>query len=178
MIRHGWVHAPEEQIKEVVGSGPFQVRERTNEPTGQAGRVRAEPRLQPARRGTERPQPVARGYLDKVIWRYIPDPMDAATPSRRRGGLVAGTAIDFMPKIEQNPDLRRSSSIRSGGKVARRRTISIRPSQQEGARGPGPHDGQVNILLGHRTADNTIGPAIRSLPAAALTRRGSGPSRS
>jgi peptide/nickel transport system substrate-binding protein len=45
-------------------------------------------------------------YLDKVIWRYIPDPWDAAED------LAAGEAdwweqppLDFIPKIEQNPDL-------------------------------------------------------------------------
>ena len=45
-------------------------------------------------------------YLDKVIWRYIPDPWDAADD------LAAGKVdwweqppLDFIPKIEQNPDL-------------------------------------------------------------------------
>jgi len=45
-------------------------------------------------------------YLDKVVWRYIPDPWDAADD------LVAGKVdwweqppIDFTSKIEQNPDL-------------------------------------------------------------------------
>jgi peptide/nickel transport system substrate-binding protein len=45
-------------------------------------------------------------YLDKVIWRYIPDPWDAAD------ALAAGEVdwwedppLDFIPKIEQNPDL-------------------------------------------------------------------------
>ena len=46
-------------------------------------------------------------YLDKVIWRYLPDPWDAAD------ALTAGEVewwedppLDFIPKIEQNPDLR------------------------------------------------------------------------
>jgi ABC-type dipeptide transport system, periplasmic component len=46
-------------------------------------------------------------YVDKVIWRYIPDPMDAAE------ALAAGEVDwwqdpppEFIPKIEQNPDLR------------------------------------------------------------------------
>jgi peptide/nickel transport system substrate-binding protein len=45
-------------------------------------------------------------YLDQVIWRYLPDPWDAAE------ALAAGGAdwwdeppLDFIPKIEQNPDL-------------------------------------------------------------------------
>jgi peptide/nickel transport system substrate-binding protein len=45
-------------------------------------------------------------YLDKVVWRYIADPWDASED------LVAGEVdwwqeppLDFIPKIEQNPDL-------------------------------------------------------------------------
>jgi peptide/nickel transport system substrate-binding protein len=45
-------------------------------------------------------------YLDKVIWRYLADPWDAAED------LAAGEVdwwelppLDFIPKIEQNPDL-------------------------------------------------------------------------
>ena len=45
-------------------------------------------------------------YLDKVIWRYMPDPWDAAE------GLAAGEVdwwqeppLDFIPKIEQDPNL-------------------------------------------------------------------------
>jgi peptide/nickel transport system substrate-binding protein len=47
-----------------------------------------------------------KAYVDKVIWRYIPDPWDAAED------LAAGKVdwwelppLDFIPKIEQNPDL-------------------------------------------------------------------------
>jgi peptide/nickel transport system substrate-binding protein len=50
-----------------------------------------------------------KAYLDEVIWRYIPDPWDAAE------GLASGEVdwwqeppIEFMPKIEQNPGLRTS----------------------------------------------------------------------
>src|SRR5262249_28223100 len=47
-----------------------------------------------------------RVYLDKVIWRYLADPWDTAND------LAAGEVdwweqppLDFIPKIEQNPDL-------------------------------------------------------------------------
>jgi len=47
-----------------------------------------------------------KAYVDKVMWRYIPDPMDAAD------ALAAGEVdwwqeppLDFVPKIEQDPDL-------------------------------------------------------------------------
>ena len=45
-------------------------------------------------------------YLDKVVWRYMPDPFDA------EDSLAAGKVdwweeppLDFLPKIEQDPDL-------------------------------------------------------------------------
>ena len=45
-------------------------------------------------------------HLDKVIWRYIPDPWEAAE------ALAAGKVewweqppLDFIPKIEDNADL-------------------------------------------------------------------------
>jgi peptide/nickel transport system substrate-binding protein len=45
-------------------------------------------------------------HVEKVVWRYLPDPWDAAT------ALAAGEVdwwedppLDFIPKIEQNPDL-------------------------------------------------------------------------
>ena len=74
--------------------------------TGRAGRVRAELRLHPARRQPSGSTGGKRAYLDKVIWRYIPDPWDAAND------LAAGEVdwweqppLEFIPKIEQNPDL-------------------------------------------------------------------------
>src|SRR5205085_12413441 len=55
----------------------------------------------------EPPSGGKRAYVDKVIWRYVPDPWDAAE------ALSAGEVdwwqeppLDFIPKIEQNPDLR------------------------------------------------------------------------
>jgi peptide/nickel transport system substrate-binding protein len=48
-----------------------------------------------------------KAYLDKVIWRYLPDPAEAAD------ALAAGEVdwwefppLDFIPKIKQNPALR------------------------------------------------------------------------
>ena len=69
-------------------------------------------------------------YLDKVIWRYIPDPWDAADE------LAAGKVdwweqppLDFIPKIRAEPgftDIRRRS--RSGRKAGSGRTASTRRS--------------------------------------------------
>jgi peptide/nickel transport system substrate-binding protein len=98
--------SPEEQIKEVVGSGPFKFSSDDWQPGKQVVYVR-NPDYVPR---DETPSGSTGGkkvYLDKVIWRYIPDPMDAAD------ALAAGEVnwwqeppLDFIPKIEQNPDLR------------------------------------------------------------------------
>ena len=96
---------PEEQIKEIVGSGPFKFARDEWQPGEQAVYLR-NPDYLPR---DETPSGSSGGkkvYLDKVIWRYIPDPMDAAE------ALTAGDVdwwqeppLDFIPKIVQNPDL-------------------------------------------------------------------------
>jgi peptide/nickel transport system substrate-binding protein len=97
--------SPEEQIKEIVGSGPFKFARDEWRPGEQVVYLR-NPEYIPR---DETPSGSAGGkkvYLDKVIWRYIPDPMDAAD------ALATGEVhwwedppLDFIPKIEQNPDL-------------------------------------------------------------------------
>jgi peptide/nickel transport system substrate-binding protein len=95
----------EEQIKEIVGSGPFKFAKDEWQPGEQVVYLR-NPDYIPR---DETPSGSAGGkkvHLDKVIWRYIPDPWDAADD------LAAGKLdwweqppLDFIPKIEQNPDL-------------------------------------------------------------------------
>jgi peptide/nickel transport system substrate-binding protein len=95
----------EEQIKEIVGSGPFKfVRDewQPGEQVVYARNLDYIPR-------DETPSGSTGGkkvHLDKVIWRYIADPWDAADD------LAAGKVdwweqppLDFIPKIEQTPDL-------------------------------------------------------------------------
>jgi peptide/nickel transport system substrate-binding protein len=95
----------EEQIKEFVGSGPFKFARGEWQPGEQVVYLRNSdyvPR-------DDTPSGSTGGkkvYLDQVVWRYIPDPWDAADD------LVAGKVdwweqppIDFIPKIEQKPDL-------------------------------------------------------------------------
>jgi peptide/nickel transport system substrate-binding protein len=97
--------SPEEQIKEVIGSGPFKFAREEWQPGEQVEYLRNDdyiPRDEP-------PSGSAGGkkvYLDKVVWRYIADPWDAAED------LAAGEVdwwqeppLDFIPKIEQNPNL-------------------------------------------------------------------------
>ena len=95
----------DEPIKEVVGSGPFKFARDEWQPGEQVVYLRNPdyvPRDEPPSGSTGG----KKVYVDKVIWRYIPDPWDAAE------ALAAGEAewwedppLDFIPKIEQNPDL-------------------------------------------------------------------------
>jgi peptide/nickel transport system substrate-binding protein len=95
----------DEALKESIGSGPFKFVKEEWQP-GQAVYIRnAEylPRQEP-------PSGSAGGkavYLDKVIWRYLPDPEEAAF------ALATGEVdwwelppLEFVPKISQNPTLR------------------------------------------------------------------------
>jgi peptide/nickel transport system substrate-binding protein len=96
----------DQQIKEVVGSGPFKFAKDEWQPGEQAVYVRNTdyvPRDEPPSGSTG----AKRAYLDKVIWRFMSDPWDAAND------LAAGEVdwweeppLEFIPKIEQNPDLK------------------------------------------------------------------------
>jgi peptide/nickel transport system substrate-binding protein len=97
--------SPDEQIKEIVGSGPFKFVRDEWQPGNQVVYVR---NADYAPRG-EAPSGstgAKRVHLDKVIWRYIPDHATAAA------ALAAGEVdwweippLDFIPKIEQNATL-------------------------------------------------------------------------
>jgi peptide/nickel transport system substrate-binding protein len=97
---------PEKQIKEIVGSGPFKFASDDWQPGKQVVYVR-NPDYVPRDEAPSGSTGGKKVYVDKVIWRYIPDPMDAAE------ALAAGEVDwwqdpppEFIPKIEQNPDLR------------------------------------------------------------------------
>jgi peptide/nickel transport system substrate-binding protein len=97
--------SPEEQFKEVIGSGPFKFARDEWKPGEQVEYLRNVDYIP----RDEAPSGSSGGkkvYLDKVIWRYTADPWDAAED------LAAGEVdwwqeppLDFIPKIEQNPDL-------------------------------------------------------------------------
>ncbi len=98
--------SPNEQIKEIVGSGPFKFVRDEWQPGHQAVYVR-NPDYNPRNEAPSGSTGGKKAYLDKVIWRYMPDPEEASA------ALHAGEVdwwevppLDFLPKIEQNPDLR------------------------------------------------------------------------
>lgn len=95
----------DQQIREIIGSGPFVFAKDDWQP-GEQVVYRRNPDYVPR---DEPPSGSTGGkivYLDKVIWRQTPDPWEAAND------LAAGQAdwwelppLDFIPKIEKNPDL-------------------------------------------------------------------------
>ena len=97
---------PNEQIKEVIGSGPYKFAKDEWQPGNRVVYLRNDdyaPRPEP-------PSGAAggkRALVDRVEWRYIPD---AATAG---AALEAGEVdywetppIDFAPRLEKNPDVR------------------------------------------------------------------------
>ena len=97
---------PEEQIKEVIGSGPFKFVRNEWQPGEQVVYVR-NPDYVPRDDTPSGSTGSKKVYVDRVVWRHIPDAWDAAED------LAAGKIdwweqppLDFIPKIEQNPDLK------------------------------------------------------------------------
>src|SRR5438445_1031908 len=95
----------DEQIKEIVGSGPFKFAKDEWRPGDQVVYVRNTDYV-PRNEAPSGSTGGKKVYVDKVIWRYIPDPWYATV------ALAAGEVdwwqeppLDFVPKIEQNPDL-------------------------------------------------------------------------
>ena len=98
--------SPDEQIKEIVGSGPFEFVQPDWDPGNQAVYVR-NPRYVSRNEAPSGSTGGKKAYLDKVIWRYAPNPDLAAE------ALVAGDVdwweqppLNFIPKITQNPALK------------------------------------------------------------------------
>jgi peptide/nickel transport system substrate-binding protein len=95
----------DEQLKEIVGSGPFKFVKDEWQPGNQVVYVK-NPDYVPRQ---ETPSGSTGGkvvHLDRVIWRYIPDPATAGA------ALAAGEVdwweippLDFIPRIEQNATL-------------------------------------------------------------------------
>ena len=82
---------PDQQIKEIVGSGPFKFAQDEWQPGEQAVYLR-NPDYIPRDEAPSGSTGGKRVYLDKVIWRYMPEPWDAAED------LAAGN-VDSRPSI-------------------------------------------------------------------------------
>jgi peptide/nickel transport system substrate-binding protein len=97
---------PNEQVKEIIGSGPFRFVKDEWQPGNRVVYVK-NPDYVPRK---EKPSGAAggkRALVDRVEWRYIPDQATAAA------ALEAGEVdywenvpLDFAPRLEKNPDLR------------------------------------------------------------------------
>src|SRR5215813_14843833 len=95
----------EEQIGESVGSGPFKFVKDEWKPGQQVVYVR-NPDYIPRNEPPSGSAGGKKAYVDKVIWLYAPDPWQVAE------ALAAGDVdwwqeppLDYLPRIEQNPDL-------------------------------------------------------------------------
>jgi peptide/nickel transport system substrate-binding protein len=95
----------DEQIKEIVGSGPFRFVKDEWQPGNQVVYVR-NPDYLPRNEAPNGSTGGKKVYLDKVVWRYIPDHATAAA------ALAAGEVdwweippLDFIPTIEQTATL-------------------------------------------------------------------------
>ncbi len=96
---------PGEQIKESIGSGPFTFASDGWKPGEQVEYLRNSDYI-PRDEAPSGSTGGKRVFLDKVIWRYIAEHWNAAED------LAAGEVdwwqeppMDFIPKLEQNPDL-------------------------------------------------------------------------
>jgi len=119
--------SPDKQINEVVGSGPFKFVKDEWQPGKQVVYVR-NPDYVPRNEAPSGSTGGKKAYLDKVIWRYIPDPATAAD------ALAAGE-VDWW-RSRRSTSFRRSNRpgpphtpLRSlGRRAGSGRTISTRHS--------------------------------------------------
>jgi peptide/nickel transport system substrate-binding protein len=95
----------EQQIEEIVGSGPFKFAKDEWQPGEQAVYL-SNPDYIPRDEAPSGSTGGKKVFIDRVVWRYIPDPWEAA--NEVEAGEVdwwEQPPLDFIPKIEQNPEL-------------------------------------------------------------------------
>jgi len=135
----------DQQIKEVVGSGPFKLAKDEWQPGEQAVYVRNPdyvPRDEPPSGSTGG----KRAYLDKVIWRFMAEPWDAAND------LAAGEVdwweeppLEFIPRLNRTRTSGRFALIRSERGLGQAELAAPAVQQQEGASGAALHDGPGDV---------------------------------
>jgi len=96
---------PEQQIKEIIGSGPFKFARDEWQPGEQAIYLRNSDYIP----RNESPSGSAGGknvHVNRVIWRYIPDPWDASEAlARGEVDWWQQPPLEFIPKMTENPEL-------------------------------------------------------------------------
>jgi peptide/nickel transport system substrate-binding protein len=129
----------EEQIKEIVGSGPFKFARDEWQPGEQVVYVRNSEYI-PRNETPSGSTGAKTVFLDRVIWRYIPDPWDAAED------LAAGKVdwweqppLDFIPRIEQGSDQSRRSLWVIGRRFTRLVRLAGHPTVGHSRRRMGTH---------------------------------------
>ena len=119
---------PDEQIKEIVGSGPFKFAKDEWQPGEQAVYLR-NPDYVPREETPSGSTGGKKVHVDKVIWRHIPDPGMRRMTSRRvewTGG--SNCCWTSSPRLNRTRIYERSSPIPAGRKAGSGRTASIRRS--------------------------------------------------
>ena len=92
---------PDEQIKEIIGSGPFKFARDEWQPGEQVVYVR-NPDYIPRDEAPSGSTGGKKVYLDKVIWRYIPDPWEAAE--------ALATAVGPTIQVSGDPPIRQDAA--------------------------------------------------------------------
>ena len=172
---------PNEQVKEVIGSGPFKFSKDEWQPGNQVVYVRNDDYV-PRK---EKPSGGAggkRALVDRVEWRYIPDPATAGA------ALEAGEVdywenvpLDFAPRLEKNANLTVFVTDPKGNQGI----LSAQPpapaiQQQEGPAGAAARGGPEELHAGGDRQREVLQdlPAASSCAAGCRTRRRPGrPSR-
>jgi peptide/nickel transport system substrate-binding protein len=96
---------PNEQVKETVGSGPYRFVKDEWQPGNQVVYVR-NPDYVPRNEPPSGAAGGKRALVDRVVWRYIPDP--ATAHAALRAGEVdywENPPLDFVPSMERDPGL-------------------------------------------------------------------------
>ena len=119
---------PDEQIKEIIGSGPFKFARDEWQPGEQVVYVR-NPDYVPRDEAPSGSTGGKKVYLDKVIWRYIPDPWEAAEAlATGEVDWCRNRRSSLCPRSNRTRIFRRFSLTPSGAKAGSGQTFSTRHS--------------------------------------------------
>ena len=116
----------EQQIKEIIGSGPFKFARDEWQPGEQAIYLR-NPDYIPRNESPSGSTGGKNVYVNRVIWRYIPDPWDASDAlARGEVDWWQQPPLEFIPKMTENPNYRSTAYILWVGKAGSDRISYMR----------------------------------------------------